>query len=274
MIAVAVLAGAWAPASVAGQTTTTAPSGAQETGSSSGQPMPAVGGASFSQAPVLEPGRYEDTLLAEETVYYAVRLGPGQSATLEATIDTTPSTAGPDDLSQIGGSQAFADVWSPLRQPFNDNRGFGEDAGGAVTLRAQTPEVLPREQAAEVGTQYAYAGPGTYYLTIFTTVGGRDVENVVELPLELELTVDGPPAPDQRGIGPRAEGDPLGLPGGEPPSERREPAAEGGSGAGSSSGDGDEGGSVPPQALAGSLVGGLVLGATFGVVASRRRRRG
>lgn len=46
---------------------------------------PVAGGGSFNDAPLLTPGAYTDTIRLDETLFYAVRLAPGQR--LSATAD-------------------------------------------------------------------------------------------------------------------------------------------------------------------------------------------
>ena len=47
---------------------------------------PVVGGGSFATAPVLETGRYRDTLLPAERLFYGVRLEPGQQLRVRAAM--------------------------------------------------------------------------------------------------------------------------------------------------------------------------------------------
>ena len=49
---------------------------------------PVVGAGSFTDAPIIEPGTYRDTVLPEEYLYYGVRVGAGQR--LRVTLNAGP----------------------------------------------------------------------------------------------------------------------------------------------------------------------------------------
>ena len=84
---------------------------------------PIVGSGSFNAAPILQPGRYRDTVLPEEYLYYAVELKPGQAlhVTANSELDTDAwsdlnvafvkvNVAAPDRFelsSAIDGEQSF-----------------------------------------------------------------------------------------------------------------------------------------------------------------------
>ena len=48
---------------------------------------PVVGGSSFDDAPLLRAGTYNDTIVPQETLFYAVALGTGQRLRVDAEVD-------------------------------------------------------------------------------------------------------------------------------------------------------------------------------------------
>jgi Ca-activated chloride channel family protein len=79
-----------------------------------GEPQPVLGGASFHDAPLLEPGAaYADTLRPGEQLLYRVPVGWGQSARLTV-------TAGPDPLADealgVQGNTMQMRAFTPYRQ--------------------------------------------------------------------------------------------------------------------------------------------------------------
>jgi hypothetical protein len=71
---------------------------------------PIAGGGSFNDAPVLEPGRYADTLRGGEQLFYGVELQPGQSVQASATVTGRSTTSYFMDLK----------LYSPQRQEIGD----------------------------------------------------------------------------------------------------------------------------------------------------------
>ena len=61
--------------------------GARAGGARSLNATPVVGGGSFNAAPILEPGRYRDTILPAEYLYYGVRVRRRASAPGMSTVD-------------------------------------------------------------------------------------------------------------------------------------------------------------------------------------------
>jgi hypothetical protein len=209
---------------------------------------PVVGGGSFNAAPILEPGRYRDTVLPEEFLYYGVRVEAGQRLHVTANSEMTG-----DDFSSLGISFVTVGVHSPDRSKLLDVSGdstFGGSEGEGADLTTDVAAGVAEE--TESGAD-KWQGPGVYYVSAFAAYsGGSDEPPKAEIPFEFELQVEGV-----------AQTEPAATPTPTPTaSATREPA---------SSPEADEDGPAPAVA-AGAGVGGLLLGVIGGIVLRQRRR--
>src|SRR4051812_50212357 len=93
-------------------------------GAAQGEPV--VGGGSFANAPLLEPGSYRDTILPGERLYYAIRLQAGQQLRVRAKLDVEPGEV--DDEVADGFSIGMQ---TPLREVVIDT---DEDRTGNSTV--------------------------------------------------------------------------------------------------------------------------------------------
>jgi hypothetical protein len=213
-----------------------------------------VGGGSFNTAPLLAPGRYRDTILPNEFLYYGVALKVGQRVHIRARI------ASSDWESWDASISAFSvNLATPLREVLldpvaHDVLGNGHaDVGGVAeeNMAAQLrwdfygPPAAPLADALEQG---GYDGPGVWYLGFTAITAGQ--HRLAEFPVEFDLDVEG-----------EAKA--------EPPDPTPRPTATPTPGANDASG-GDDGPGVGALAALGALglAGGLVLGGVLG----RRRR--
>jgi hypothetical protein len=204
-----------------------------------------VGGGSPNAAPLLEPGTYRDTILSGETLFYAIRVEPGEQLRLRATIEA--------DEAAWEASTVYwleAEARSALREPLgiayadageDERRAFASGPGGRIDRLTEPAETL-RESAGAT----RYLGPGVWYASFYA----RPVEgrlDRVELPFSFELAKEGARVPDAP------------APGVPPPPK---PAA--------GEGEPDDGsGDGATVALAG--VGGALAGLVLGGFARRRR---
>lgn len=243
-----------------------APAAAQD---AADDPRPLVGGGSFNSAPLVEAGTYEDTLLAGETLFYAVALAEGQRLEFEAVVDVSGSE-------RLSGTPRAAtgifivDVYSPLRQAIVGTRDLGSSdlEGEVVTASTKSPTVVSAEQARSEDRAFdPYQGPGTYYVGINLSETVFDLGALVELPMTLRFEVTGAPG---SGTAPRGPLEFSGAPGPDQRSPReRDPDAPG---AGGQPADEQDSG-APVGALAAGGGGGLLLGALLGAGAVALRRR-
>ena len=156
---------------------------------------PAVGGGSFNTAPLLAPGRYRDTILPDEFLYYGVALKVGQRLRVRARIASTDWQAWNDSVF------GFAiNLSTPLRQVLTDpvaqdvignsNAEFGAVSEDNMASRLRWdffgPPAVPLAEAVE---QAPYEGAGTWYVSFNAFTRGQ--KQVAEFPLEFELSVDG-----------------------------------------------------------------------------------
>jgi Ca-activated chloride channel family protein len=205
---------------------------------------PVVGGGSFANAPLLEPGTYRDTILPGERLYYGVRLEAGQRLRVRAKLDVKPGEVDVDTAAGLS-----IGLQTPLREVITET---DDDLTGNSTVGSVEDEfnvvfpaaVAPSATRDGIG---AYLGPGVWYPSLYLSSTERRPDKV-EFPIELELEVIGEPQPDA---------DPEPTPAKATPTP--EPEAE-------------EGGGTSAAAIAGIGVVGLVVGLIGGGVAARRRR--
>jgi Ca-activated chloride channel homolog len=203
-----------------------------------------VGGGSFANAPLLEPGSYRDTILPGERLYYAVRLRAGQQLRVRARLDVEPGEIDREiaDGFSIG-------MQTPLREVITDTDEdrTGNSTVGDVEDRFDVvyPKVLaPSATSDGIG---AYMAPGVWYPSLYLIADERRPAKV-ELPVEFELQVIGDPQPDASPEPTPAKATPTATPEGE----------------------GDDG-DTPAAALAGIGLVGLLVGLAGGGLAARRR---
>jgi Ca-activated chloride channel family protein len=216
--------------------------GAQTAGQ---EPEPVVGGGSFANAPLLEPGSYRDTILPGERLFYGVRLEPGQQLRMRAKLDVEPGEVDTDTAAgfSIG-------LQTPLREVITDT---DEDLSGNSTVGSVEdefdvvfpPAVAPSATRDGIGD---YRGPGIRYPSLYLSSTLRKPAKA-EFPVEFELEVVGDPQPDAT---------PEPTPGKEAtPAPENDEEAEG---------DGASAG-----AIAGIGLLGLLAGLLGGGLAARRR---
>ena len=119
---------------------------------------PIAGAGSFNDAPELGPGSYSDTLRGDETLFYAVRLKPGQQLDATATIEGRVQTSYSLSLS----------IYSPLRAQAAgagaQRQAYGESDREA-TLRVKG-EVVGQGSAATADPGAAFDEPGIYFVSL------------------------------------------------------------------------------------------------------------
>src|SRR6185436_11654111 len=159
---------------------------------SSGPREPVVGGGSFANAPLLEPGRYRDTILPDERLYYGVRLEAGQRLRVRAKLDVKP---GEVDTETAAG---FAiGLQTPLREVITDT---DEDITGNSTVGNVDDDfnvIFPPAVALSATRDNIgeYRGPGVWYPSLYLPSVLKKPAKV-EFPVEFELEVIGEPQQD------------------------------------------------------------------------------
>jgi hypothetical protein len=211
---------------------------------------PVVGGGSFNDAPILEPGRYRDTILPEEYLYYGFRLAAGQRlrVTLEPGLDNAA-------IRSMALTYFSANIHTPTRVS-NVNAshdgdkpyiGFGQ---GPETLVISSDVASAEDDSSNDGT---WAGAGVYYLALHTVYNGtEDTPPRSELPFSFEAVVEGEA---QANTTPAPTPSPTATPTATPT-----PAPAKADDAG-----------PPPAVAAGFGVGGLLIGVIAGIAWRRRR---
>jgi hypothetical protein len=213
---------------------------------------PVVGGGSFATAPVLESGRYRDTLLPAERLFYGVRIEPGQQLRVRAMMLEDDHDQYAYDSFGVGIETALREV-EVLEDVERDLAGSGTindgDKGRPIEF------ITPPAKTIGVGLDdvSTYRGPGVWYVSLYLpTQDAKPTRR--EFPVALELEVVGEPLQD-------ASPDPTPV-----PTRTPEPEAE-------RSGDGDAsdgGGGPAPLAILGIAVAGVAVGLGAGTALGRR----
>jgi len=204
-------------------------------------PRPVVGGGSFNAAPILPQGRYRDSLLPSEYLYYAFELEAGQRLRVTANADMDL-----DRFQRSGLVFIAASFHSPTRSPVSSS---GENSG---TFRVEGEEDMditgPAPVAeADAETDGPWPGPGVYYLSFHAVYAGPDEPPPrFEVPFHFDVEVVGEAVATPT---PSPTPSPTPTPAPPPPPEAAPTA----------------------QLAAGAGVGGLLLGVIAGIAARRRR---
>ena len=147
---------------------------------------PIAGGGSFNDAPVLAPGRYQDTLRGGEQLFYAVTLKPGQKITAGLTV------SGRTDASYF----MKLVLYSPLREKDVFDGEQTESYG--QTDRSASLRVEGQRVGEEDGgiSDSVYSEPGTYYVSAAADDRGNNLEaEQFDALLDLQVTGEIIPEP-------------------------------------------------------------------------------
>ena len=206
---------------------------------------PVVGSGSFNAAPILQPGRYRDTALPEEYLYYAVEVKPGQSihVTANSELDT-------DAWSDLNVAFVKVNVAAPDRKEIDSDI----DGDQSFTSAEDSPADFTTQPATTVAdedaTEIAWTGPGVYYISFYPAFVGSGDPPKAEIPFHFELTLEGQAQPEPSAT-PVATATPK-------PKATTTPSPE------------EEGGGTRPAVAAGFGLAGLAVGAAVGFALRRR----
>jgi hypothetical protein len=205
---------------------------------------PVVGGGSFADAPLLETGRYRDTILPGERLFYGVRLEPGQRLRVRAKLDVDPGEVDTDTAAgfSIGLQTPLREVITQTDEDIAGNSTVGdvEDEFNVVF----PPALAPSATQDGIGS---YFGPGIWYPSLYlSSVLRRPAK--AEFPVEFEFEVVGEPQED-------ASPEPT------PAEPTRTPEPQ----------ESEEGDGASAGAIAGIGLVGLLAGLVGGGLAARRR---
>jgi Ca-activated chloride channel family protein len=221
----------------------TAPAAAQ-----TGDYTPVVGGGSFNSAPILEPGRYRDTVLPEEYLYYGVRVQAGQRLHIVGNVELPAGY-----LLDLGVPFVAINVEAPDRTILVADGKTNMDAEDLKRADFTAPSATTGAAAVR-SSEVSWTGPGVYYVSVYAPFSSSGDVPKVELPFHFELAVEGAAVPEPAST-PVATPTPRAT-----ASARPTPAATPAAGGGASAG-----------VVAGFGVGALLIGALGGVVLRRRR---
>jgi Ca-activated chloride channel homolog len=158
---------------------------------------PAVGGGSYNDAPLLDPGSYRDTIRPGERVFYAFDVKAGQRLHVRAVI--------PGDGGRIPGADIFAlGIETPLREVELATAAEDLTGHGTFVTTTDTPieyRTAPAPTFAESDDPVRfqeYRGPGTYFVSLDLQTSNPDplpIEHEVELDVSVEGTSQPEPTP-------------------------------------------------------------------------------
>jgi len=200
--------------------------------------QPVVGGGSFNAAPILAPGRYRDTVLPGEYLYYGVRVQPGQALHLTGNVELTR-----EELRRLA-TTVYLGLESPTRVSVSGTDFdfmFGSDSEGADFTG-------PKADTVDDDTSGPWTAGGVYYVSVHAFYQSNGDPPKAEIPVHFEVQVEGIAEPR-----PKATPFPTAAPTATPAPP---PATEHGSGA---------------AVAAGLGVGGLLIGVVAGIAMIRRR---
>ena len=128
---------------------------------------PVQGGGSFTDAPLLERGRYSDTVRLTEELFYGVELALGQS--LRITAQLFGERDRPIDQFVLGQLQ----IYNPLRDRWPSNElVYFDGVSNSDKWSIKTPAVGSEGREFSFDDEF-FAQPGTFYfsLRLFRNVG-------------------------------------------------------------------------------------------------------
>jgi Ca-activated chloride channel family protein len=215
---------------------------------------PVVGGGSFNSAPLLEPGRYHDTILPGEYLYYGFRMAAGQ----RLHITLTPPDIEVLSARRLGLIWLSGNIHTPTRTIDDDINHPGDRPyvswGPPIELLVVSSDVVSPEQ--DRSDNGPWAGAGVYYLAVHAVIGRgiRDPPRT-ELAITMDAEVEGAAQPNATPTPtdtPAATADATAR-----PKPTAEPEAD------------DE---PKPVFAAIGGVGGILIGVIAGIVLRQRRR--
>lgn len=227
---------------------------------------PVDGGGSFDDAPLLRAGTFSDTILPQETLFYSVALGEGQRLQVDADVDLSVGSKGERGEADALGGFGLT-FYSPLRERlgakyvgerFRGGPDLQRDGDTRRVARVVSAAVADRRKTAGTG---AWMGPGVYTFTAAISEIFQDAGAVVEFPLRLRITIDGPAVP-LRSIG----RGPLGA------AAATASATPGRDAAGTSAATADGPARVSDLVVLGAAVAALLAGALLAGTATRLTR--
>jgi hypothetical protein len=152
------------------------------------QASPVKGGGSFTEAPVVEPGGYSDSIRMSEELFYAVEVAEGQALKVSAKL-LGQSNVGFDSFG-IGQLQVYNSLRD--RWPTNALEGF-DGASDSAKWSLKTAEI--GDELGQDGEFFSQ--PGTYYFSLrFTRNVGTERESPIfkrEFKSRLNVKVIGQP---------------------------------------------------------------------------------
>jgi hypothetical protein len=209
---------------------------------------PAVGSGSFNAAPILQPGRYRDTVLPEEYLYYGIRVEPGRRLHVIARSEIDGQAFSDLNLSFVAVNVAAPDR-RPLLSGIEGDASFSSADNPPADFTTPAATTVAGE---EQGGSTAWDGPGVYFVSFYPTFAGSGEPPKAEIPFHFEIALEGTPETEPAAT-PVATSTPR-----PKASAAATPAPDGGGGASSA-------------LAAGFGAGGLLAGVLAGLALRRRQ---
>lgn len=162
----------------------------------SGEPVSVVGGPNFSSAPPTEPGRYSDSILMGETLFYRVPdVAWGQQTVCDFTLGKSSEAQGVLD------DKGFAvpvrsGIFGPLKSPIPDasaTRNTVQYNGGEdAAVHVATPRVAYLNRDSNQDASLATSLDGDFYCSLTPLeTSAAEVSDIGEIPVTLDVSVTG-----------------------------------------------------------------------------------
>jgi Ca-activated chloride channel family protein len=157
-----------------------------------------VGGSSFADAPVVEPGSYRDNLVAGEVLTYQVEVGYGQQ--LSALVDF-PELDGKLRDAVSGGLITQVDAFTPARAPVAPPR-TGDGPFAKTFLSSDGEDIgfstapVSLSNATETDPIGSTTVPGMYTVTVFLEEDPGGEDYLVPFRLDVDVTGTELPGPE------------------------------------------------------------------------------
>jgi Ca-activated chloride channel family protein len=160
-----------------------------------GKASAVLGGTSFSNATEVSSGTYTDSMATGETVFYRVRLQPGQRVRATA---TTPAPKSSWHLAPAEAITTRVMLYSPSRTLLTSQED-NQQGDGSVTVSAGSPQVRVRNREAPVSLSWGAPSvstasqAGDYYVAVQVDPLQNYLTGRV-MPTRVAIAVDGAPA--------------------------------------------------------------------------------
>ena len=156
-----------------------------------GPPIPVLGSVSFTGAPELEPGVYEDSIIGGETLLYRLKdVGWGQQAVCDITLGEAAGPLSPANVRAIG-----AKIYGPFRAEVTELSGgkdYGVYSGDKLAFHvASPPLVYANRTSIDDQLQGASIAGDVYCAISVRSTSEKDDAEIGDVPVTISVGVVG-----------------------------------------------------------------------------------